>query len=262
MRSRALLIVAAVALLGIGVVWQDVRDIQQGQLRLGRDLPPVAEPARARTLDARPWRAPAYVCVGCDLDLASLDPLSAPRILPPTICGRYAVAGLWRLDPRYHSLQNNVTEPLTISGQVLLAHRHWGVLHVEPGVGPVEIAAEIRVDGPAALTVPPVASTEWYVGRHALLCVDSDIASDGSQDYTAPTGWHLTFADGTGVVRVDGELDVSAGASITLESDPPFYPITLLEAATGIVGTVAAASLPPGWFLVQDSHFVRADFAP
>lgn len=242
--SRLGLYLISGAILAAAVIGPDLRDAQQWY------GDPPADPV------------PPYVLLGSrDVREVSITPLSGPRILPPTLCGRYAVPGVWSRTPS--------------AGGRTYGGTYWG--DISDGIG--GLAVEVR-DGiwqrlrgslsytgytsvsRAALSLSGVASRDWRIGRSALLCIDSDDVSGGDEPFTAPADLALTYSDGTGMLYVDGPLTVTPGATITITAHPPYHPITLVEAAGGISGSFAAGIIPVGYSLIQDSHFVRLDVTP
>lgn len=265
-------------LLSLSVIRGDWRELYRGDWAALWDWDRAA-------LYRRVYVEPAYVLTGpraqplaVDTRLASLDSLGGPRILPPPICGRYAVPGIWSAQPRNTFTGNICDDALwsdpdgtpdngdeiiigctTIGGSL-------GFKRINPGwqalLGSNGYTGPTTVDARGVLTVASPASEDWQLRGGGLLCVDADLVSDAGSDHALSGDATLTYDDGTAVAYVDGQLTVGAGASVTVETAPPYHPITLLEAAGGIVGSFSAGSLPPGWVLLQDSHFVRLDYAP
>lgn len=108
----------------------------------------------------------------------------------------------------------------------------------------------------SAATVKAPASLAWSIGTRALLCLDADEVTNSNTAWTAPAGLRITYADGSGVVYVDGALTVTAGAQISVSAAPPFYPAPLIEAAGGITGTFTAGTMPAGYGLLHTPSIV------
>ena len=263
---------------------------------------------------------PDYVLTGprqplpVDTRLASLDSLGGPRVLPPPLCGRYAVPGIWRATPGWtftgqlwdgrlypqncectsgcivlRGVTQNACSGETCTfacdeGTYTCADLHCEAHDLGPA-GPLSIrfadgdspgyatgwhawlgdndwTGPLTVADRRLATVAAPASEIWRVDDGSLLCLDGDLVADLDHDHSLSGAATITYDDGTGVVWVDGQLTVGAGAEITVEQAPPYYPITLLEARGGLSGTFSAGSLPPDWVLLQDTHFVRLDYQP
>jgi len=215
-------------------------------------------------LDAQDADLPRYVVVGqpwfalqAPSLVASLDGLGEPRLLPPLICGRYAVAGQWDFGGVHNVFTGTLTDGegggalgITVNN----ARRAWTRL-----IGTNTFTGPTTLDNYAAATITPGASLAWSLGSGALLCVDADQVSDGNYPWTAPAAQQITYADGTGTVYVDGALTVTSGAAISVTVAPPYRPTTLLEARGGLSGTFAAGTLPAGWHLVHTATRVLLD---
>lgn len=197
---------------------------------------------------------PAYVLLGAGrVVVASIDALGGPRYLPPRICGRYAVPGIWGAGE--HSVFSGTiedgsaaalsVEKIRPTWQALVGTNTW-------------TGATIVGEGSALTLAPPSGSTNWQIGSAALMCLDDDLATGGSTAATIPTGAGLSYTDGSGVLYADGSLDLN-GVEISVATAPKWYPITLVEAAGGLSGVAVAGSLPAGYQLTQDSHFIRLD---
>lgn len=215
-------------------------------------------------LDAQDADLPRYVVVGqpwfalqAPLLVASLDGIGEPRLLPPIICGRYAVAGQWSITATNSVFTGTIQDGAggaALGITVANARRVWvRLIGTNTFTGPTQLSPY------ASATIKPGASNAWSLGTGALLCVDQNEVSDGSYAWTAPAAQRITYADGTATVYVDGALTVTSGAAITVTAAPPYRPATLMEARGGIAGTFAAASLPAGWRLVHTSTRVLLD---
>lgn len=247
----------AATLLTAGVVAPELASLDHGRYQSLRRAASASAPARDRRS-----LADDYVVLGLP-QVASLDSLGGPRMVPPRICGPFAVAGIWGygVNSTYSGVVRDGGVPgsgaLSIVKTNPVGSQTWQAL-----IGANTWTGQTAVNDRSALTVAPGPagwSPNWVIGRDALLCLDHDLAVSGTTDWTAPAALHITYADATGAVHLDGALVVTSGAQISVANVPPLYPTTILVAAGGISGTVTAGSLPSGYRLVQTSDRVQLD---
>ncbi len=247
----------AATVLTTGVVLPELASLDHGRYQSLRR----AAPAPATAPDRRSL-APDYLVLGLQ-QVASLDSLGGPRMVPPRICGPYAVAGIWGYGA--NSIYSGIITDGGVAGSGALSiiktnpagSQTWQAL-----VGTNSWTGQTAVNDRSALTVAPGPagwSPNWVIGRDALLCLDSNLAVSGTTGWTAPAALRVTYADGTGAVHLDGALTVTSGAQINVSTVPPLYPTTILVATGGITGTFGAGSLPSGYRLVQTSDRVQLD---
>jgi hypothetical protein len=272
-------------MLTLSVVRGDLRELYRGDWSVLLDW-------SAASVYRRQYIEPDYVLtgphrpLGVDVRLASLDSLGGPRVLPPPQCGRWAVPGIWgrpmegvghwlftgRIcdsDPSYLEDPDGVPAtgdeyrvelPCEIGpGELSISKTGRGT--VQALLGSNEFSGPLAAEAGVFIVADPASQT-WEIGDSALLCVDTDLVADADSDYSLGSSATLTYTNGTGTAWIDGTLTVAAGASISVEEAPPYHPMTLLEATGGIVGSFSADSIPAGWVLLQDSHFVRLDYQP